>query len=190
MNSSLGSPCYSDSRDADIKLISCHTSGYLEEYNFYSLPECPHDLYGTYINTCLIDYDEYGFAHICTWSDGPDYACDNCGYGYFSREVVYGYDELDNNVIFEDVVQLNSTYGGPYTCEIMEYSFGRNVCAENQYLLKDDTYACVSCPSTGVSNGASEYGTTLITDCYAKEGSQFKDATGSGVFTGDCYYTD
>lgn len=51
--------------------------------------------------------------------------------------------------------------------------------------------ACVRCPSSG-----GIYGTTLgtgaksITECYMPAGTVFTDTTGSGVFVGDCYYSE
>ncbi len=49
------------------------------------------------------------------------------------------------------------------------------------YYQKGD--ACIKCPD----NGTSKAGATKITDCYV---TTFKDDTGSGVYTSECYYTE
>ncbi len=47
---------------------------------------------------------------------------------------------------------------------------------------------CTKCPSSGGVAGQSAAGSTTITSCYIPSGSSFSDSTGSGTYTGNCYY--
>ncbi len=53
-----------------------------------------------------------------------------------------------------------------------------------------DRLACRECPTSGVAAGTTaEDGATKITQCYMPTGAAFSDGTGSGTYTGDCYYS-
>jgi len=48
---------------------------------------------------------------------------------------------------------------------------------------------CTRCPSSGGIYGTTDNpGATQITECYLPSGTEFSDSTGSGVYTGKCYY--
>ena len=47
---------------------------------------------------------------------------------------------------------------------------------------------CKPCPSPGTSWGDSSALASGITECFIQEGTAFKDTTGDGVYTEDCYY--
>lgn len=50
---------------------------------------------------------------------------------------------------------------------------------------------CVRCPSSGGVYGTTkDKNTGGITSCYIPSGNSFSDTTGSGVFTGNCYYSN
>ena len=55
------------------------------------------------------------------------------------------------------------------------------VCQNGQY---KNNKICTDCPQ----NGSSDVGATRITQCYQPSGATFKDRSGNGVYTGDCYY--
>ena len=51
------------------------------------------------------------------------------------------------------------------------------------------TSGCTRCPSSGgVYGTTAAAGSTAITSCYIPSGSSFSDGTGSGTYTGNCYY--
>lgn len=50
---------------------------------------------------------------------------------------------------------------------------------------------CERCPSSGGVYGITgKIGAQSRTECYIPSGGSFSDATGSGVFVGDCYYSE
>ena len=61
-------------------------------------------------------------------------------------------------------------------------------CKPGYYLDSGD---CVRCPSSG-----GVYGTTVdkntggITSCYIPSGNSFSDSSGSGTYSGNCYYSN
>lgn len=58
------------------------------------------------------------------------------------------------------------------------------VCNKGYY--KNGT-SCTACPSSGTT---STTGATAITQCYIPTGTSFSDSTGSGTYTGNCYYSN
>lgn len=59
-------------------------------------------------------------------------------------------------------------------------------CKPGYYL---ENGACLECPSSGGTAGQSaDKNDTGITACYIPSGSTFSDTTGSGTYTGNCYY--
>lgn len=49
--------------------------------------------------------------------------------------------------------------------------------------------SCTRCPSSGgVYGTTADAGATAITECYIPSGTAFSDTSGSGTYTGDCYY--
>lgn len=63
-------------------------------------------------------------------------------------------------------------------------------CAVGYYgRSKNGTSGCTRCPSSGgVYGTTATAGSTAITSCYIPEGSSFSDGTGSGTYTGNCYF--
>lgn len=59
------------------------------------------------------------------------------------------------------------------------------------YYYNSTAKTCTRCPSSG-----GIYGTTVdkntgdITSCYIPSGTTFRDMTGSGTYTGNCYYSN
>lgn len=49
---------------------------------------------------------------------------------------------------------------------------------------------CSRCPSSGGIYGTNSIGTTSITSCYIPSGTSFSDDSGSGTYTGNCYYSN
>ena len=49
---------------------------------------------------------------------------------------------------------------------------------------------CTKCPSSGGVAGQSAAGSIAITSCYIPSGNTFSDSTGSGTYTGNCYYSN
>ena len=48
---------------------------------------------------------------------------------------------------------------------------------------------CARCPASGgVYGTTASAGSTSITSCYLPSGTSFSDSTGSGTYTGNCYY--
>ena len=45
--------------------------------------------------------------------------------------------------------------------------------------------SCTACPSDGTTSGS---GATSVSSCYIPSGTSFSDGTGSGSYTGNCYY--
>ncbi len=53
------------------------------------------------------------------------------------------------------------------------------------------TGTCTRCPSSGgVYGTTASSGATSITECYIPSGGTFSDDTGSGIYTGNCYYSN
>ncbi|MDE6481825.1 MAG: hypothetical protein K2L25_03350 [Alphaproteobacteria bacterium] len=65
----------------------------------------------------------------------------------------------------------------------------------NKGYYKNGT-SCSLCPFFSIPNNMIQTGTTsgtgatAITECYIPSGSEFSDTSGSGSYTGDCYYTN
>lgn len=63
----------------------------------------------------------------------------------------------------------------------------------NKGYYKNGT-SCSPCPFFRIPNNMIQTGTTsgigatAITECYIPSGSEFSDTSGSGSYTGDCYY--
>ena len=64
-------------------------------------------------------------------------------------------------------------------------------CAAGYYgTSTNGSTGCNKCPSSGGVAGQSVAGSnTTITSCYIPSGSNFSDSTGSGTYTGNCYYS-
>ena len=53
------------------------------------------------------------------------------------------------------------------------------------------TSGCTRCPASGGIYGTTAAaGSTAVTSCYIPSGTTFSDSTGSGTYTGNCYYTN
>ena len=53
------------------------------------------------------------------------------------------------------------------------------------------TSGCTRCPASGgVYGTTASAGSSSITSCYIPSGSNLSDSTGSGTYTGDCYYSN
>lgn len=83
------------------------------------------------------------------------------------------------------------TFSGCTKCPSNATCAGGNgsafVCAKGYY--KSGT-ACSRCPSSGgVYGTTASTGATAITQCYLPSGTEFSDDTGSGTYTGNCYYS-
>lgn len=62
-------------------------------------------------------------------------------------------------------------------------------CDVGYYQSSTRPFACEPCPSSGGIYGTTAaVGATSITECYLPAGREFSDATGSGIYTDDCYY--
>lgn len=77
-------------------------------------------------------------------------------------------------------------YSGSPVCK--EYTSYR--CAVGYWgTSSNGTSGCTRCPSSGGVYGTTKSaGSRLITACYIPSGSAFGDTSGSGTYTGDCYY--
>ena len=63
-------------------------------------------------------------------------------------------------------------------------------CAAGYYgTSTNGSTGCTKCPSSGGVAGLSAAGSKAITSCYIPSGSSFSDSTGSGTYTGNCYYS-
>ena len=63
-------------------------------------------------------------------------------------------------------------------------------CARGYYgTSTNGTSGCTRCPASGGIYGTTAAaGSTVITSCYIPSGNTFSDSTGSGTYTGNCYY--
>lgn len=72
----------------------------------------------------------------------------------------------------------NCTTTKQYRCAVGYYGTSTN-----------GTSGCTRCPASGgVYGTTAAAGSTVITSCYIPSGSSFSDSTGSGTYTGNCYY--
>ncbi|MDE6481505.1 MAG: hypothetical protein K2L25_01645 [Alphaproteobacteria bacterium] len=64
-------------------------------------------------------------------------------------------------------------------------------CAVGYYgTSTNGTSGCTRCPASGgVYGTTADAGATSITACYIPSGTSFSDGSGSGTYTGNCYYT-
>ena len=64
-------------------------------------------------------------------------------------------------------------------------------CAAGYYgTSTNGSTGCTKCPSSGNVAGQSAAGSIAITSCYIPSGNTFSDSTGSGTYTGNCYYSN
>ncbi len=63
-------------------------------------------------------------------------------------------------------------------------------CARGYYgTSTNGTSGCTRCPASGGIYGTTPAASsTVITSCYIPSGNTFSDSTGSGTYTGNCYY--
>ncbi len=104
----------------------------------------------------------YGYEHIET-----QYRCAN---GYYGTP--------------------NSTTSGCTACPANATctAGGNSTFTCNKGYYKNGT-SCTRCPASGGTYGTtSAAGATSITSCYLPSGTSFSDSTGSGTYTGNCYY--
>ncbi len=97
-----------------------------------------------------------------------------------------------NNRVYKGKVAEQYVEQGSYTCEtIYDYSDMQYGCVAGYYASSGSgaNITCARCPTSGGVAGQSATGNTAITGCYIPSGSNFSDSYGSGVLTGDCYYT-
>lgn len=67
-------------------------------------------------------------------------------------------------------------------------SAGSTTFSCNKGYYKNGTI-CTACPTSGgIAGTTSAAGATSITSCYLPSGASFSDSTGSGTYTGNCYY--
>ncbi|MDE6481740.1 MAG: hypothetical protein K2L25_02890 [Alphaproteobacteria bacterium] len=70
-------------------------------------------------------------------------------------------------------------------CKVTSTSYR---CAAGYYgTSTNGTTGCTACPNGGTSVAGSN---TSITSCYLPTGTKFSDPSGSGDYTGNCYYTE
>ena len=64
-------------------------------------------------------------------------------------------------------------------------------CAVGTFKSTTGTGACESCPSSGgIAGTTASTGAKAKTECYLPSGTSFSDGTGSGTYTGNCYWKD
>ena len=75
------------------------------------------------------------------------------------------------------------------TCLMGEYNYfyAGCFCPSGQYGLPVSLTGCNDCPPPGTSTSGTNL---LITDCYIKSKGTFKEETGSGVYDGNCPYSE
>ncbi len=78
-------------------------------------------------------------------------------------------------------------YAGAVRADCVATTKTYTACKPGYYLSGGD---CISCPSSGgVAGRTADNNTGDITSCYIPSGTSFSDGTGSGVYSGNCYYS-
>lgn len=162
--------CYSSS-----KIRSCDTcnNGYTRTQQTTTVPECVGSI--TYYD-CVYNGGGSGGGDDC------DGTCDNCTSTSWTAEAE-GYQK-------RTTATCNTA-----TCVCIKKSEYR--CAAGYYGTPPELQhignlrGCTKCPSSGGIAGKSIAGfNTAITTCYIPAGTSFNDSTGSGTYTGNCYYSE
>lgn len=152
----------------------------------------------------------YG-AKECYKSSSTTYVytpCTSCSPGYTLTNVAFSQCGLKKIFKACDCVCSNCTSDIAYTAAGTGYqkkvnrycdcSSGTAKCIETTVYQcavgyygrsTNGTSGCTRCPSSGgVYGTTAAAGSTAITSCYIPSGSSFSDGTGSGTYTGNCYY--
>lgn len=126
---------------------------------------------------------------ICTWCKNASITAPT---GYVVKANYAG--TIGTSVSPDIAAECNDD--GTYSCTCTISSLQTLLCDTGYYGTPTVTYTerygasfqgCYSCPSSGTTAGQ---GATAVTECYIPSGNTFTDETGSGEFTGDCYYTN
>ena len=135
--------------------------------------------------------------NICNWCKGT--ATAPTGYIYKSALIEDSYStSVSRNITLECGERTYSC-----TCGDKSDTFtmsGTLVCDTGYYGTPTYTYTerygdyfagCYRCPSSGGVYGTTAGpGATSVTECYIPSGNTFSDDSGSGEYSGDCYYTN
>lgn len=170
--------------------------------NTATLPELPH----------LLSLCATSGAKECYKSGSTTYVytpCTSCSPGYTLTNIALSQCGLFNEIFKAcDCVCSNCVSDVTYTAAGTGYQKKVNrycdcgsgtakcktetvyQCAVGYYgRSTNGTSGCTRCPSSGgVYGTTATAGSTAITSCYIPEGSSFSDGTGSGTYTGNCYY--
>lgn len=107
-----------------------------------------------------------------------DCVCSNCTSDAAYTAAGTGYQKKVNRTCECSSGTAKCTETTVYQCAVGYYGRSTN-----------GTSGCTRCPSSGgVYGTTAAAGSTAITSCYIPSGSSFSDGTGSGTYTGDCYY--
>lgn len=109
---------------------------------------------------------------------GCECVCNNCTSDAAYTAAGTGYQKKVNRTCDCSSGTAKCTETTVYQCAVGYYGRSTN-----------GTSGCTRCPSSGgVYGTTAAAGSTAITSCYIPSGSSFSDGTGSGTYTGNCYY--
>lgn len=141
--------------------------------------QCSYNTVAIGHTTCYISSADGGDGDNCTWICAKDKNADPCTVCDCPQTTDWIFDEE----YAERNIYNNTTTA--YTCTHVSHSTEHG-CAAGYY--KTVPYDCIKCPSSGGISGTNEIGTGDITTCHIPSGSAFSDGTGTGTYTGNCFY--
>lgn len=152
------------------------------------------------------------YLSTCTNQQTPDSTCDNiCSFcsGTATTPDGYVYQPALSTGTYQTSFtrQISLDCGeSTYSCNCGVYGVnnliatGTLVCDTGYYGTPTYTYTerygdyfagCYRCPSSGGVYGTTAGpGATSVTECFIPSGNTFSDDSGSGEYSGDCYYTN
>lgn len=146
-----------------------------------------------YVNQCTnLQTADSSCDNICNWCKGTATTPD--GYVYrpgltgdfyptsFSRQVNQECGETTYSCVCNDKYGQLAT-SAEVVCDTGYYGTPTYTYTER---YGDYFAGCYPCPSSGTTAAP---GATSITECYIPSGNTFADDSGSGEYSGDCYYT-
>lgn len=161
---------------------SCNPWGATEHYNCYKRDSEESATLKVFDCKCPTTYKKiYSEVSGCTgltYVSGCRCECSNCQSDTTWSAGNTGYQRR--------LIRTCDCSGSTATCK-SNYEYR---CAVGYYgSSTNGTSGCTRCPASGGIYGTTAAaGSTVITSCYIPSGSSFSDSTGSGTYTGNCYY--
>lgn len=129
------------------------------------------------------------YLHSCTQCSGARKLQTNL-YSTACPDTIYTECICENGCTDKEWTAGNTGYEYSVTCGANCDTSRKYRCAKGYYgTSTDGTTGCTRCPASGGTYGTTAVaGSTAVTSCYIPSGTTFSGTSGSGTYTGNCYW--